>query len=394
MSDNERRSMDDVMASIRRIIRSEKNEEPKDETAPKDDTEGNESSDIFSLTQEIMEKGPDKPQEPETLELSPKMEAEPEAPAQDPLVLDEAPEEEPMILGETEEEPMVLGEAEPETPSDPEPEAEEPMVLSDPDPEPEEPMILGEAEEEPMVLGEPEPETEAEAEEPMVLGEPEPEEPMVLDEPASEPEAEEPMVLGEPEPELEAAAEPDEIEEPMVLSDPEPAPDSEPEPAPEEEPMVLDTPVEEAEVLEDPAPVEAEEDPAPAEPVEEAQILDAEDELGDGDSEPAMETIEELLDETPLIETVSPGANDTLIEEPEEIGTEIAALEAVPVYPMDAEPPAEPVNALALDEAALEAMIKRVINEELMGEIGQNISANVQRLIEAEVARRLGEKND
>lgn len=48
---------------------------------------------------------------------------------------------------------------------------------------------------------------------------------------------------------------------------------------------------------------------------------------------------------------------------------------------------------LVLDEAAIEGMVRRVLHEELMGQIGQNISANVQRMIEAEVAK-LGKKGD
>ena len=50
-------------------------------------------------------------------------------------------------------------------------------------------------------------------------------------------------------------------------------------------------------------------------------------------------------------------------------------------------------DALVLDEAAIEAMIRRVLQEELMGPIGQNISTNVQRMIEAEIARRMGSRD-
>ena len=44
---------------------------------------------------------------------------------------------------------------------------------------------------------------------------------------------------------------------------------------------------------------------------------------------------------------------------------------------------------LVLDEAAIEGMVRRVLHEELMGQVGQNISANVQRMIEMEVAKLL-----
>lgn len=46
-------------------------------------------------------------------------------------------------------------------------------------------------------------------------------------------------------------------------------------------------------------------------------------------------------------------------------------------------------DGVMLDEAALESMVRRILREELMGEIGQNISSNVTRMIETEVARRL-----
>lgn len=54
-----------------------------------------------------------------------------------------------------------------------------------------------------------------------------------------------------------------------------------------------------------------------------------------------------------------------------------------------AEPEAPEQPAVSLDESAIEDMIRRVLREELMGEIGQNISANVTRMIETEVTRRL-----
>lgn len=54
-----------------------------------------------------------------------------------------------------------------------------------------------------------------------------------------------------------------------------------------------------------------------------------------------------------------------------------------------AEPDMPQQNAVSLDESAIEDMIRRVLREELMGEIGQNISANVTRMIETEVTRRL-----
>jgi hypothetical protein len=70
---------------------------------------------------------------------------------------------------------------------------------------------------------------------------------------------------------------------------------------------------------------------------------------------------------------------------------------------------------MVIDEAALEEMIRRIVREELdaqapaaagpdedeirrvmrdelMGETGQNISRNVKKLIEAEVARLLAER--
>ncbi|MEL6476941.1 MAG: hypothetical protein AAFR17_06395 [Pseudomonadota bacterium] len=64
-----------------------------------------------------------------------------------------------------------------------------------------------------------------------------------------------------------------------------------------------------------------------------------------------------------------------------------------PAQPASAMPAiAEPQQAsapLVLDEAAVEGMVRRVLHEELMGQIGQNISANVQRMIEAEIAKHV-----
>lgn len=67
----------------------------------------------------------------------------------------------------------------------------------------------------------------------------------------------------------------------------------------------------------------------------------------------------------------------------------LAAEEAVEI---GQEPPAQP--PVMLDESAIEAMVKRVLTEALMGEIGQNISANVTRLVEDEVARQLAAKSE
>lgn len=51
-------------------------------------------------------------------------------------------------------------------------------------------------------------------------------------------------------------------------------------------------------------------------------------------------------------------------------------------------------RALMIDEGALEDMIRRVVRAELVeGEIGRNISENVRRLIEAEVARALRDRD-
>lgn len=52
----------------------------------------------------------------------------------------------------------------------------------------------------------------------------------------------------------------------------------------------------------------------------------------------------------------------------------------------------EPQPAPALDEAAIEEIVKRVLHEALMGEIGQNISANVKQLVETEVAKQLRDR--
>ncbi|MEM6677330.1 MAG: hypothetical protein AAF675_05615 [Pseudomonadota bacterium] len=47
-------------------------------------------------------------------------------------------------------------------------------------------------------------------------------------------------------------------------------------------------------------------------------------------------------------------------------------------------------RAVIMDESALEDMIRRVIRSELMeGDLGRNISANVQRMIEDEIARKM-----
>lgn len=62
------------------------------------------------------------------------------------------------------------------------------------------------------------------------------------------------------------------------------------------------------------------------------------------------------------------------------------------VVPAPAEEPdaAAEEDSLVIDEAALEQMIRDVIRDELVnGEIGRNISVNVQRMIEAEIAKAM-----
>lgn len=106
---------------------------------------------------------------------------------------------------------------------------------------------------------------------------------------------------------------------------------------------------------------------------------------------------------------------------PEQLG---GSREPDPVAPLAAVPDPEPSapsypagdeddEAVLIDEAALEEMIRRIVREELdaqraaeadrqeemrqvvrdelMGETGQNISRNVQRMIQAEVSRMLSE---
>ncbi|MEM8791091.1 MAG: hypothetical protein AAGE80_05710 [Pseudomonadota bacterium] len=311
-SDNERRSMDDVMASIRRIIRSEKSEEPWSgaeaekpaEPAPEDTG----PSDIYSLTQEMMEKGTDKPEDPAAAEAEP-----------DPLSL--TPD---MSAGdveaEDEEEPLVLGG---------EPEDEEPLVLGDT--EEEEPLVLGDpVEDEPLVLGDAPEEGPLDTQE--APGSEMGDAPAAVDEPAVDEPADEPMMSGD-------------------------------------------------------------------EPSGDAEVADVDEMLARFSSDPIEEAepVEDILDETPA----SFDTDDDLdgIEEADEAeevpldeptGTDVA-----PVEPSTALAAAAPASdALALDEAALESMIKRVIQDELMGEIGSNISANVQRMIEMEVERRLAERKD
>ncbi|MEM7236537.1 MAG: hypothetical protein AAF501_01750 [Pseudomonadota bacterium] len=160
------------------------------------------------------------------------------------------------------------------------------------------------------------------------------------------------------------------------------------------------------------------------EEVEDAVEADVEPDVDDGpaDFDPAtlrnlagVPTAEKAVEMPPLradpepepepvasVEAVEP---DALDPEPEpEAGPEVEPepeieagpdAQTVPVVPLaqgdvvtepaeDAEP-----EAVMLDEAALESMVRRILREELMGEIGQNISANVTRMIETEVSRRL-----
>lgn len=140
-----------------------------------------------------------------------------------------------------------------------------------------------------------------------------------------------------------------------------------PEPTPDPPVKLTPGPSEEAAAKSAPAP-----EPQPAaEAAPEPQ----------GDAEPLALTPEMMVRaepaENPLFEEVEP--------EPEPV--EDAPAAALPAeVDADAEGKRSP---MVMDEAVVEAMIRRVLHEELMGEIGQNISANVQRLIETEVTRRL-----
>lgn len=72
------------------------------------------------------------------------------------------------------------------------------------------------------------------------------------------------------------------------------------------------------------------------------------------------------------------------------MGSFAAMARPAPAMPAAAVQPVDTVeDAVVIDEAALEDMVRRIVRDELMGEMGLRMSKNVTRLIQDEVARQM-----
>lgn len=207
----------------------------------------------------------------------------------------------------------------------------------------------------------------------------EPEPPLELSEPVAETvvaPTEEPTAVVEETPaeqptkdeaEVEAVTAADPVDEPM------------PKPAKAEDPAP------ELEVAEDPAPIEA---PAPV------------DDTPGGAEEP---TAEPVLSDTAKVENsaaaqvpvqeVTPEPVAEAAPEPVVIPTPVAAAPSAPVEDADEEGllDDEVLPDPLMTEAEVEAIVRRVVREELQGPIGQQISRKVKRLIKDEIRKALYE---
>lgn len=131
-------------------------------------------------------------------------------------------------------------------------------------------------------------------------------------------------------------------------------------------------------------PAEAEETPPEVEETLEEPPRVAEDR----ESVPVME--EKAADDDG---TEPPGQQEKPLELGEEAGRRVMQPQKSPPpdpeLPQPRRAPARPEHdgPVMIDEAALEAMIRRVVRDELMGEMGRRVTQNVVKLVRDEIAR-------
>lgn len=97
---------------------------------------------------------------------------------------------------------------------------------------------------------------------------------------------------------------------------------------------------------------------------------------------PALDTTFATLVQ-PLVPEAAPVPTAPVLPPPADM-TPTPTATAVAVAPIEAVE-----DAVVIDEAALEDMVRRIVRDELMGEMGIRMTKNVTRLIQDEVARAL-----
>ncbi len=169
---------------------------------------------------------------------------------------------------------------------------------------------------------------------------------------------------------------------------------------PGEEPLALGTPIREGNPEKargpEPAPTEPAADPLSLTP---NMRVDFSKLTEDGPAEPvrpepaAAEPAPGPLGAAPMPEQIGAGPAEPAeapVHEDEAVVIDEAALEEMIRRIVREEIDAR-MGAAADEAAAREDDMRRVVREELMGETGQNISRNVQKMIQAEVKRLSGE---